>query len=115
MTHREFIWSLLAIMLAYVLGVVLYAEGLLVPVLLVSAPLVIAGGVVWWWISRHLDDEPTVIDRYCSAVDAELDAREWQRRQAAAQERAAAAALRGERRVVAELSPGCAGGREPGS
>lgn len=106
MTHREFGWSVLAIVLAYVLAVVLYADGLLVPVLLVSAPLVIAGALMWGWLARHLHDEPTDIDRYCSRVDVELDEKEQHRRMAAAQERAAAASLRCERRVVAELRPG---------
>lgn len=65
-----------------------------------STPLAVMAVVVARPIRR-----PPEVDEPYARVDRELIEQEAARRQALAQERAAAARLRGERRVVCELQP----------
>lgn len=82
MSHKHFLRTGAAIILTYTLAVILLAEHLLVPVLIVSTPLAFAALVLYGWVSlcHHLDEpELTKTGRYCSRADARLDELEARR------------------------------------
>lgn len=72
MSHRRLFWAGWAIVAAYALVVVILAEGLVLW-LIVATPPLIALAAGWLWVARYLDEPLSDTDRYCDAVDRELD------------------------------------------